>query len=216
MAKRERSKNEPRPLAGLLGFARWTIVPYLVFGALFLIVSAGGLWYDPAVLIDEFAYPETPLENMLLIAFGGAAVGFYLVFFVSIVAVGRFTFRAMRNLHLMDEPEAQMSPGWTVGWYFIPFANLFKPVQGMREIVDGTWKQAGKGLTDTPSLSLWWGTWIAGSVVGNVSDAFDDPTAAVAISAISVGLLMASAWFLLGHLRRIADLQDGVMAARVF
>ena len=203
------------PLGGLLKFAAWTIHPLAAFGVVAVLACVATFAVAPELVTDETLYPDDPTGEALLFAFGGSILGFYLSFFVSIIPVARFTYRAMRNLHQLDAPDAQMSPGWAVGWYFVPIANLFKPVEGMRQIVDASYRQAGKTAVDTPSLALWWGTWIAGSVVGNVADRIPDETALIA-SALSIGLLTASALRLLEHLRDIERLQDGVIAAQAF
>lgn len=49
------------------------------------------------------------------------------------------------------------TPGWAVGWYFIPIANLWKPFAAMRDIVATS--TSGQAL---PSflLPMWWALWI--------------------------------------------------------
>ena len=56
------------------------------------------------------------------------------------------------------------SPGWAVGWYFVPIANLWKPYQAMKEI----WRV---NVSDTtPSIFPWWWLfWILTSFLGNLS-----------------------------------------------
>jgi hypothetical protein len=53
---------------------------------------------------------------------------------VSIIAVAMWIHRAHANLYEAGAEGLQFTPGWAVGWYFIPFANLFKPFQAMREL----------------------------------------------------------------------------------
>ena len=208
--------NEPRPLVRLFGFARWTIHVMLASGALALLGGAAGYAVGPEYLMGDYGYPETALGEAVMFAFFLGFAGFYVAFFVSAVAVCRFVFRAMRNLHLVGAPSAEMAPGWAVGWYFVPIANLFKPVEGMRQIVDGSREAAGKGTDDAPSLALWWGTWLTGSVVGNVAETLTDASAALGADLVSIALLMVSAWALLRHMRRVTDTQQGVIASRVF
>jgi len=51
------------------------------------------------------------------------------------------------------------SPGWSVGWFFVPIANLFMPYWVLKEICQvsspsshGRWRQA----IVSPVVSLWW------------------------------------------------------------
>src|SRR5262245_8513197 len=56
------------------------------------------------------------------------------------------------------------TPGWAVGWWFIPIANLWKPFQTVREL----WKASHGGGWQTIAtwalLGWWWATWLAGSL----------------------------------------------------
>jgi hypothetical protein len=88
---------------------------------------------------------------------------------VTFVIVGRWIYRASVNAHVMSD-EMTITPGWAVGWYFIPFANLVKPFQAMKE----TWLASHFGQNaqqeDAPSLlNWWWGLWIVTNVLGNIS-----------------------------------------------
>lgn len=57
------------------------------------------------------------------------------------------------------------TPGWAVGWYFIPIANLWKPYLAMRDIV-----RASSAVRELPHflLPVWWTLWI----VSGISDQF--------------------------------------------
>jgi hypothetical protein len=55
------------------------------------------------------------------------------------------------------------TPGWSVGWYFIPIACLFKPYQAMKEI----WEISHKNQSGTSStLGLWWALWLISNFSG--------------------------------------------------
>ena len=42
--------------------------------------------------------------------------------------------RANINADALVRSRMEFTPGWAVGWFFVPFANLFKPYQVMAEI----------------------------------------------------------------------------------
>jgi len=49
------------------------------------------------------------------------------------------------------------TPGWSVGWYFVPIANLFKPYLAMKEI----WQRSHKDQSVSSAiLGLWWAAWL--------------------------------------------------------
>jgi len=78
--------------------------------------------------------------------------------------------RANRNARRLGAQGMTFTPGWSVGWYFIPIANLWKPYYAMKEI----W-QASTAPTSWPSqkppslLSTWWTLWIVSNVLSNLS-----------------------------------------------
>jgi hypothetical protein len=84
------------------------------------------------------------------------------------------------------------SPGWSIGWYFIPIANFIKPYQAMKEI----WQVAHRGRPGPSSIvGGWWILWIVSNFLGRLTmklalkaaDAQSYTTSAVA-DAISDGI----------------------------
>ena len=65
------------------------------------------------------------------------------------------------NAGLLGAKDMKFSPGRSVGWFFIPVVNLWKPFQAMQEIYNASlnpanWKDLGK-----PKIVLqWWGLWM--------------------------------------------------------
>jgi hypothetical protein len=78
----------------------------------------------------------------------------------------RWIYRANKNLHALAPGAMGFSPGWSVGWFFIPIANLFKPYQVMKEI----WSAARRGLAGGRSLlGWWWCLWIVSNLLGRMA-----------------------------------------------
>jgi uncharacterized protein DUF4328 len=64
----------------------------------------------------------------------------------------------------------QFTPGWAVGWYFIPIANFWKPYQAMKEIWENTAEQANKSMAEGAWLLGWWWTfWIVSNIFANAA-----------------------------------------------
>jgi hypothetical protein len=112
-----------------------------------------------------------------------------------------------------------------VGWYFVPFANLIKPYQAMRELWHASMGTADVYSEEAPSrIKLWWAFWIIGNIVSNISErialAADDAESfrlAATIGLPSSALTIACAWMLLGLTRDITSAQQsGIGAAQVF
>jgi len=47
----------------------------------------------------------------------------------------RWIYRSNKNLRSFSGESMTFTPGWSVGWFFIPVANLWKPYQVMKEMV---------------------------------------------------------------------------------
>src|ERR1700754_3506800 len=52
----------------------------------------------------------------------------------TIIVFAVWIHRANRNARALGAVGMRFSPGWAVGWFFVPIANLWKPYQAMKEI----------------------------------------------------------------------------------
>lgn len=82
----------------------------------------------------------------------------------------RWILRAARNARALGAQGIEASPGWAVGWYFVPFANLVKPFRAMDEIWRASASASRWRQLATPALlRFWWGCWLVVAVIGNAS-----------------------------------------------
>ncbi|MEX2457967.1 MAG: DUF4328 domain-containing protein [Actinomycetota bacterium] len=79
--------------------------------------------------------------------------------------------RAQTNLHGMGMVGLQFTPGWAVGWWFVPLANLVMPFQTVRELRKASDPEADRyrwRLIKTPRLlGWWWAAWLIGNIGGS-------------------------------------------------
>lgn len=107
-----------------------------------------------AVSESEDIWPPNDLSDVIQIAT-------FAIFLLSIIFSCRWIYFSGKNVRALGATGLAISPGWAVGWYFIPIANLWKPYQAMKEI----W-QASRDPLDwkhqQPSsrLSTWWTMWL--------------------------------------------------------
>ena len=73
--------------------------------------------------------------------------------------------RASKNLPSIGVMEQQFSPGWAIGWWFVPIAYLWKPYQVTAEIWRGSHPDSGY---NSPLLGVWWGAWVISNWVLNL------------------------------------------------
>lgn len=73
---------------------------------------------------------------------------------------------ACRNAHVL-RPEAKITtPAWSVGWFFIPFASLYKPYQALRDIwIASHGPVNGSYLKGSPLIIMWWWTFLIGNLL---------------------------------------------------
>lgn len=92
------------------------------------------------------------------------------LYIVTAVLFLRSLSRANRNARALGATGLKFTPGWCIGWFFIPIANLFKPYQGVKEI----WQASGPGnrLWETnpvsPVVGWWWFFWLVSGFVGQI------------------------------------------------
>lgn len=77
--------------------------------------------------------------------------------------------RANYNVRQLGAKNMKFTPGWSIGWYFIPIAFFWKPYQAMKEI----WKASKKpdnweSQSVSPILPWWWFFFIINVFLGRI------------------------------------------------
>jgi len=162
--------SEPyRPVSTL---SRTLIVLLCTVGALGAVGAALGLVqgiaFPQLAGLDE---PQTSGQTAMLLGAGCSALVYVGVYIATVVVFAMFTHRSCSNAVALGARGMQFTPGWAVGWYFIPIMNLFKPYQATREIHQALDPEAGSDdwrlLGRSSSLiGWWWAAWIVSNLVG--------------------------------------------------
>ena len=95
---------------------------------------------------------------------------FLAAFIVTGIAFLKWIYRANSNCRGFGAQDMEFSPGWSIGYYFIPIMNLYRPFAAMKEI----WKVSGnpanwRSATGSPLLGWWWALWLISGILGQVS-----------------------------------------------
>jgi hypothetical protein len=87
----------------------------------------------------------------------GLAVLTAVIGILAVVWFCMFMVRANRNARSFGSPMS-IRPGWAAGFFFVPFVNLWKPYQAMKEIWQGSDPDpnAHSFSVRVPSLIGWW------------------------------------------------------------
>jgi len=94
----------------------------------------------------------------------------FFIFVVSGILILKWIYRSNYNARQLGAIDMAFTPGWSIGWYFIPIANLWKPYQAMKEI----WKASSnphswKSQPVSSLLPWWWFFWIVSNMFANAS-----------------------------------------------
>ena len=97
---------------------------------------------------------------------GWARIVFLLIWLTSVALVLIWMYRAHCNIRALGATGLTFSPGWAVGWFFVPIAFFWMPHQAMQELWRASaspeeWqRQPGSVL-----LSWWWALWLLDLVI---------------------------------------------------
>ncbi len=110
------------------------------------------------------------IESLTLAyAIMGLGIATVIINIVVIVVFAMWIYRAAANLRDAEVAGFEYTPGWSVGWYFIPFVNFFKPFTAMRQIWNASRGAAGNLDDGSSTLTIWWTFWLVSNIANNVS-----------------------------------------------
>jgi hypothetical protein len=121
--------------------------------------------------INAGGAPELPDTAVALMQVG-AAILWGLFYVITGIVFLVWISRANANAHALGANDMSITPGWSVGWFFIPFANLVKPYINVREI----WNASDSDPRDVSAsgsapliVSAWWALWLLSGFCGQAS-----------------------------------------------
>lgn len=105
-------------------------------------------------------------------------------FIASGIAILMWIYRANYNAYELGAKNLHFTPGWSIGFYFIPIMSLWKPYQAMKEIWQASEHPKNwKSVHVSGILSLWWMLWLINNFIGRL-------TAKAIVKAKEVGAYM--------------------------
>lgn len=141
----------------------------------FLLIA--GFVVIAAALVGQIAELQGKISLDDNAEFTGAAAAYValgltdiLLTLVTVVFFAMWIYRAAANIVAAGTVGFDYTPGWAVGWFFIPIANLFKPYAAMRQIWNASHGGQGDQLERAEGLlAIWWGTWVLANIASNIS-----------------------------------------------
>jgi uncharacterized protein DUF4328 len=165
------------PIASIAGFRDSGVLTRCLKLFLWLAIILGALSLGSELLqldlLNEIKAGRTPpreqvrgndLRQQII------AIATFVNFVVLIVIFCIWIYRANYNARQLGATGMKFSPGWAVGWYFIPIANLWKPYQAMCKIwqasaAPASWQDQPRGSI----LPLWWTFFLLSNFTANMS-----------------------------------------------
>jgi len=97
-----------------------------------------------------------------------------IIFIIAYIATGitflKWIYRANLNVRGFGVQGLKFTPGWSIGYYFIPILCFFKPYQAMKEIWQASKNPDNwKNQLVSPLLGCWWTLWLISCFFGQIS-----------------------------------------------
>ncbi len=171
---------------------------------------------DPSTeMTMSYSPPEAMASDLAVIITG---LVYLLAFAVAGFLILRWIYRVNKNAHALTD-WVQMSPGWNVGFFFIPIATLWKPFEGVRQSWQASFSPDDPDAEPVPDLlRWWWGLWLATSIVGNISaqlslraETVSDQLPVDVLNMLSLVIDIPLAFFLAAMIRRLSAAQSAVL-----
>ena len=168
-------------------------IPYSIY----IILLASGL------LLPSTEYIEI-IDGLFGIGFV-AGIVFYCI----------WKYRCACNARYFYGGPLRFSPGWCVGYYFIPILFYFRPYQAMKDLYEKTYLIFGV-KSPTPLLLTWWLFWIFRSFSERIATKTENSEAFFFSSGFSLISTLLALWVIFTLTRRQYEIiQDPELAAKI-
>ncbi len=97
-------------------------------------------------------------------------LGQLVVYLAGGVLALRWLYLANANARALGADDMMGSPGWAVGWFFVPLANLVMPYMTVRDMWKASARPKDWQAAPAPAaIGLWWACWLAAGISGIVA-----------------------------------------------
>jgi hypothetical protein len=140
---------------------KWlTYLLYISIAIDLIAISSGILQYKLLTDLKSGVYSSTALANVAAESNDKRQqiVGFFQlgIAITTMILFAKWIYRANFNARQLGAQGMKFSPGWSVGFYFIPILLLWKPYQAMKEIWQASKNPASWATVERGSILPWW------------------------------------------------------------
>jgi len=203
-------KQDPHTITQVVKVLTWA---FIAVSVLSIISGFMQLQLLSALLITEEEAAAN--ENRQLMV----GILYLAAFVISGIAYLVWVYRVNENCHEFAAKGMEFTPGWSVGWHFVPFMNIVRPHQIMQEVY-----QVSQDPTNwirkpgSSAISWWWGLVIVDRIISNIAGrGFDLAETQSALKAATAGTMASnvvgiiSALLLLHMINIISTLQNNLV-----
>lgn len=141
--------------------------------------------------------PDKPTSVWIILQAFVAVLQFPIYVFAAVTFL-MWLFRLYKNLPALRAESPDFSPGWAVGWWFVPLFNLFRPFQAVRRVwaaSDPDFDPEPRFLTSLQPaapffMSSWWAFWLIANIFTNISARLFDPSDTESLATGGYGFLL--------------------------
>jgi hypothetical protein len=167
----------------------------------------------PLILLDAWLFPYaftyyvTPVATTV----DGACAVFK---WTTMVVFARWIYVAGDNLVEAGIDDLEFTTASRIWWFFVPFASLVKPFQGMRELWNAS---RGQWPYDTNDwlVSVWWGLWLATNILAYISTIMNRDSRNLTAIWLHIAAEIAVAVVAIALLRGIAKGQGNLAGSEI-
>lgn len=129
----------------------------------FIAVSLLSIWSDAGDLLSGGVQDAASQDGSFPVVAVANALFQFGIMLPTMVLVLTWIHRANHNARQLGAADMRFTPGWAVGWYFVPIAWFWKPFQAMKEIWHASADPSDWQGKPAPGLLRWW--WILWTVL---------------------------------------------------
>ena len=96
---------------------------------------------------------------------------YFVIWIVTFVMYFRWVHQSNRNARFLAGNNLHFTPGWAVGWHFVPIVGLWKPYQALRELFQASHPDFGNEWSKAPYpwvVAFWWVLFVVSAALGQV------------------------------------------------
>jgi len=191
-------------LGGLTSWAKISLLLTVIAVIGLTVVDTIGNHTVPGFVTGNFE----PEGNAIILVIGLLLFGLAVLacMLSNIIAICMWMYRANTNIRALGTQGVTYTPGWCAGYWFVPFLNLVRPYQAMKEIYQASassdtvasQSKSWQFATVPGVFSIWWFCWIVGNIASRaesklVQAGVQDLTITTSVSMLAMILTVAGA-----------------------